>query len=102
MSYSPSVQKASLTVAPHFFAISLKASVRFGESLTLRIPWSVKRASGFRFARLVERVNSTFWSAYRSRKRMLLTSGSNCGAKLERQFKSGTRRICKVWLGSDL
>src|SRR6516165_3876715 len=29
MSYSPSVQKESLTVAPHFFAISLKASVRF-------------------------------------------------------------------------
>jgi hypothetical protein len=39
------VQKVSLTVAPHFFAISLKASVRFGESLTLRIPWSVKLAS---------------------------------------------------------
>src|SRR5262245_49136740 len=45
MSYWPSVQKVSLTVAPHFFAISLKASVRFGESLTLRIPWSVKLAS---------------------------------------------------------
>jgi len=30
---------------PHFFAISLKASARFGESLTLRIPWSVKLAS---------------------------------------------------------
>src|SRR5262245_54358832 len=38
MSYWPSVQKVSLTVAPHFFAISLKACVRFGESLTLRIP----------------------------------------------------------------
>src|SRR5262249_48826610 len=42
MSYSPKVQNTSFTVAPHFFAIPLKASACFGESLTLRIPWSVK------------------------------------------------------------
>jgi hypothetical protein len=35
MSYSPSVQNTSFTVAPHFFAMSLKASARFGASLDL-------------------------------------------------------------------
>ncbi len=44
-SYAPSVQNTSFTVAPHFFAMSLKASARFGESLILRIPWSVKLKS---------------------------------------------------------
>ena len=38
-------QEAAGLDNPHFFAISLKASVRFGESRTLRIPWSVKVAS---------------------------------------------------------
>src|SRR5262249_34418870 len=37
MSYSPSVQNTSFTVAPHFFAMALKASARFGVSLILWI-----------------------------------------------------------------
>ncbi len=44
-SYCPSVQNTSFTVAPAFFAEFLKASARFGLSLMLRIPWSVKFAS---------------------------------------------------------
>src|SRR5215831_15100979 len=41
----PPSARSGLQVAPHFLAISLKASARFGESLILRIPWSVKLAS---------------------------------------------------------
>src|SRR5262245_9978944 len=37
-SYSPNVQNTSFTVAPHFVAMSLKASARFGVSLIFRIP----------------------------------------------------------------
>ena len=45
MSYRPCVQTISLTVTPNVFAIALKASARFGDSLALRIPCSVKFAS---------------------------------------------------------
>src|SRR4029079_3295459 len=45
MSYRPCVQRISLTVTPNVFAIALKASARFGDSLALRIPCSVKFAS---------------------------------------------------------
>src|SRR6516164_1747154 len=45
MSYRPCVQTMSFTVTPNVFAIFLKASARFGDSLALRIPWSVNFAS---------------------------------------------------------
>src|ERR1700757_4689156 len=51
MSYSPSVQKESLTVAPHFFAISLKARLGPGAKMPFGIhPHMLRHSTGFKLA----------------------------------------------------